>query len=110
MPTSTLEKKTETFTASLALSPALTGYATVTSVTATCMFLDDAAATVIYALSLHDALPILVFSVSLSNPIDTTAVVNVSFTDGSATGGGTDYTSTTQAEIGRAHVRTPDTQ
>src|SRR5207247_1831300 len=81
----------ETFTAHLAPDTPLTGVPLRdTSVTAT------GATLKIYTLSLHDALPILTeggsiaFTVSLSNPVDVDTTINVTFTDGTATGGGTD--------------------
>jgi hypothetical protein len=87
----------ETFTASLALdaSTPLTGgrLSTLTDTAAGTITNDDTAVYTIGDASVVEGGG-LAFQVALSNPVDVITKINVTFGGGTATGGGTDYTST----------------
>src|SRR4029079_7771490 len=87
----------ENLTASLALDPStpLTGYSKDTSDTGTGTINDNDTATYTISNATVTEGGNLAFTVSLSNPVDVETKINVTFTDGSATGGGDDYDSTT---------------
>ncbi len=88
---------TETFFASLALdgSTPLTGYAKDLTDTGTGTITDNDTATFNFDdVTVNETAGTLTFTVSLSNPIDTVAKVNLTYGGGAATGGGADYDST----------------
>ncbi|NQV27242.1 MAG: hypothetical protein HQ518_23080, partial [Rhodopirellula sp.] len=94
----TIVEQTETFTTSLAISTAtpVGARSVVTADTGTGTINDNDTATfTINDVTVNENAGTATFTVSLSNPIDTAATVNVSYAGGTATGSGTDYDSTT---------------
>jgi VCBS repeat-containing protein len=88
---------TETYTASLGTATALGTRLSNLSDTGTGTITDNDTATfTINDVTVSETAGTLNFTVSLDNPVDIAVAVDVTFTDVSATGGGTDYTSTAQ--------------
>jgi hypothetical protein len=96
-----IAEATETVTATLstlgAHDPGVTIDATPANQTATLSIFDNNTATfTIDDASVSESGGLLTFMVNISQALDVNVTLNVTFTDGTATGGGVDYTGTTQ--------------